>query len=157
MDSKSPAEEDHYSVPFSSLHGDERFCARLISRDSAPVDLSPRVYHRARGQVPFDWETRPGTPKRPTGSEAIPPLRPPPMLQSAQLARRSCIAEATSTPLRFRIWNAVTSLGSKNQRQKEARKCISSRGNSSTRVASNGCFMRPLKLAVFGGVKRWDS
>ncbi|XP_038975201.1 uncharacterized protein LOC120106293 [Phoenix dactylifera] len=156
MDSRSPAEEDSSAVPFSPLHGDERFYARLTSRDSAPIGLSSGVYRRACGRVPFDWETRPGTPKRPTEGEAIPPLSPPPMLQGAQLARRSCRAEATSTPLRFRIWNAVTSHGSKNRRQKKARECMSSRGYWSTTMASNSCFMKPWKLAIFGRVKRWD-
>lgn len=93
MDSKSLAEGDHHSMPFSSLHGDERFCARLFSRDSGPVICLLEIItgHAARFlSTGKHGRVRPRG--QPAEGQATPPLRPPPMLHGAQLARRSCHA-----------------------------------------------------------------
>lgn len=44
------------------------------------ANTSSRVYYgnMAASEVPFVWESRPGTPKNPISSSALPPLTPPP-------------------------------------------------------------------------------
>ncbi|XP_042380447.1 uncharacterized protein LOC121972897 [Zingiber officinale] len=55
---------------------------------------SSRVYYRACGRVPFDWEIEPGQPKSPAVEETAPvlaltqPLSPPPAVWGPEVAKR---------------------------------------------------------------------
>lgn len=113
----------------SSLCGDDRFLARLLSRDSVlpSSSSSSRSYYRECGQVPFAWESSPGKPKCPPASEgSVPPLSPPPAAQ-------------------------VTSCSVHDQHEAaRARKAVELR-----RVeGSYGCLVKPFK-PLFASVKRW--
>ncbi|KAG6509557.1 uncharacterized protein LOC121974472 [Zingiber officinale] len=59
---------------------DDKFCARLLSKETSLANSSFRVYYgvAAAGSVPFRWESRPGTPKHTTSAAVLPPLTPPP-------------------------------------------------------------------------------
>jgi hypothetical protein len=62
--------------------------ARLQATGSDELGQSCRVYCRATGRVPFEWEDEPGKPKGSAGMDVIPPLCPSPAMQSARLAGR---------------------------------------------------------------------
>ncbi|CAK9137958.1 unnamed protein product [Ilex paraguariensis] len=70
----------------SVLHGDGFHFNRILSRES-PVGQSSRIYYRSAEGVPFKWERRPGTPKNLPEGRLIPPLSPPPAMQSLGLPR----------------------------------------------------------------------
>ncbi|CAN6463273.1 unnamed protein product [Victoria cruziana] len=68
---------------------DDKFFNRLLSKEASNANTSCRVYYGvAAGEVPFQWETRPGTPKRPAPTDHIPPLTPPPSFLSAPLRKQ---------------------------------------------------------------------
>ncbi|EPS73964.1 hypothetical protein M569_00802 [Genlisea aurea] len=71
---------------FRIRHDDHRFLGRLFSKDKSTSSF--RIYSggvvagEADG-IPFDWETRPGTPKHPSAVDAsVRPLTPPPAFYS---------------------------------------------------------------------------
>ncbi|KAF3790334.1 hypothetical protein EJ110_NYTH09260 [Nymphaea thermarum] len=68
---------------------DDKFFNRLLSKETSNANTSCRVYYGvAAGEVPFQWETRPGTPKRPAPTDHIPPLTPPPSFLSPRPQRK---------------------------------------------------------------------
>lgn len=130
------------------MQDSEVFCDRLSSGDSArSVGRSSRVYYRACGQVPFEWEIEPGQPKKPAESVPLPPLSPPPAMQSARLARWSRL-DQPSAPAKTRR--------SKRRWRAGGSKCIWSNAHPTSATPSPGCFLGPLKLTVSGPTKRWD-
>ncbi|KAG8372374.1 hypothetical protein BUALT_Bualt12G0059600 [Buddleja alternifolia] len=62
------------------------FCSisRVLARE-ASLGQSSRIFYRASEGVPFRWEMQPGTPKHPQQEDVIPPLSPPPLMQSLGL------------------------------------------------------------------------
>ncbi|KAL4182173.1 hypothetical protein AMTRI_Chr12g274590 [Amborella trichopoda] len=73
---------------------DPFFSSKVLKREPSKA-FSSRVYYRAPGTVPFNWETHPGKPKISLENDIawpeddiLPPLSPPPKLQS--LERRTC-------------------------------------------------------------------
>ncbi|URE43865.1 hypothetical protein MUK42_14001 [Musa troglodytarum] len=58
---------------------DDKLCSRLLFKERSVAGPSFRVYYGvASGAVPFQWESRPGTPKHISSTAALPPLTPPP-------------------------------------------------------------------------------
>ncbi|KAK8998950.1 hypothetical protein V6N11_070129 [Hibiscus sabdariffa] len=61
-----------------------KFFTRLMSEETSMANSSSMVYYGgASVAVPFDWESRPGTPKHPSSVTALPPLTPPPSYHSS--------------------------------------------------------------------------
>ncbi|RWW52668.1 hypothetical protein BHE74_00040896 [Ensete ventricosum] len=130
------------------MQGSEVFCHRPSSGDSTrSVGRSSMVYYRACGQVPFEWEIEPGQPKNPAESVPLPPLSPPPAMQSARLAPWSRLDHPTPSAKTMR---------SKRQRRAAESKCVWSNGHPTSATPSPGCFLGGLKLPASGSVKRWD-
>lgn len=68
--------------------GDEFNFNRILARETS-IGQSSRVYYRSPVEgVPFKWEKLPGTPKNQPEEEVIPPLSPPPQVQSKGLPSR---------------------------------------------------------------------
>ncbi|VAH01629.1 unnamed protein product [Triticum turgidum subsp. durum] len=70
-----------------------------------------RVYYSlGAGTVPFVWETKPGTPKRPIDhvagtDDALPPITPPPLYQSKTMRRCPSTRKSSSCwPPRMTSW-----------------------------------------------------
>ncbi|KAL2502144.1 uncharacterized protein Fot_35992 [Forsythia ovata] len=57
---------------------------RILARESS-VGQSSRIFYRHAEGVPFKWEMQPGTAKNPPEEDVIPPLSPPPSIQSSGL------------------------------------------------------------------------
>ncbi|XP_010264463.1 PREDICTED: putative protein TPRXL [Nelumbo nucifera] len=75
MPSSSP------DLPQKSLQikQDNKFFTRLLSKENSMTNSSFRVYYGgAKGEVPFMWESQPGTPKHTFSDTSLPPLTPPP-------------------------------------------------------------------------------
>lgn len=68
--------------------GDNGFqFSQILSRESS-VGQSSRIYYYRRAEgVPFQWEKQPGTPKNPPNEDVVPPLSPPPSIQSLGLPK----------------------------------------------------------------------
>lgn len=69
------------------------------------ANTSCRVYYGvAAGEVPFVWESRPGTPKNPISTTTLPPLTPPPSyLFSTNQSHKKKKHRKYSNPLMFVI------------------------------------------------------
>ncbi|EMS66887.1 hypothetical protein TRIUR3_22703 [Triticum urartu] len=86
--------------------------AQGSSRGSvAAAGASFRVYYSlGAGTVPFVWETKPGTPKRPIDhvagtDDALPPITPPPLYQSKTMRRCTSTRRSSSCwPPRMTSW-----------------------------------------------------
>lgn len=109
--------------PVSVLEGDEKFLQKILSRDSSVGRHSHvSLHYRSAGEVPFGWETMPGTPRNPscTGENIratneeeyidIRAVRPPPIEESAALpkprvlSKKGDLALAQSCFWRKNIW-----------------------------------------------------
>ncbi|KAK9275029.1 hypothetical protein L1049_022287 [Liquidambar formosana] len=110
----------------SVLQGDESFHNRIISRE-ASAGFSSRIYYRSAEGVPFQWETKPGKPKKPPKDDVLPPLSPPPAVQSLGLPK-PCVIEETKglTQLRFSFWKK----SKKTQQSKKVQAVVLSRRES---------------------------
>ncbi|KAA8535598.1 hypothetical protein F0562_030601 [Nyssa sinensis] len=97
--------------PVSVLEGDGFYFDRILSRKSSPGHSSRIDYGRAEG-VPFEWEKQPGTPKNPPEEEVIPPISPPPAVQSLALPKPSVNQPKGSTKSRTQFQLATLKKGS---------------------------------------------
>lgn len=62
---------------------DDKFFSRVLSKESSMANPSFKVYYGGLpGNVPFMWESQPGTPKHKFSEETLPPLTPPPSYYS---------------------------------------------------------------------------
>ncbi|XP_010265443.1 PREDICTED: uncharacterized protein LOC104603170 [Nelumbo nucifera] len=100
-DMEKPTEKSCHTL--SLLQGDEQFFNRIISRD-ASNGFSSRIYFRSGEGIPFKWEVQPGKAKSQPETESIPPLSPPPAIQSAGLGR-PCIDPVE--PAKGLLWSKV--------------------------------------------------
>jgi Protein of unknown function (DUF688) len=68
----------------SPLHikKENKFFARLLSKEISLSTPSFRIYGAAPTSVPFVWESQPGTPKVADSASSIPPITPPPSYQA---------------------------------------------------------------------------
>lgn len=110
--------------PVSVLEGDEKFLQKILSRDFSMGRYSHvSQNYRSAGEVPFQWETMPGTPRNPssTGENIratlieeeeidIGAVRPPPAEESVGLpkprvlSRKGDIALSQSCFWRKNVW-----------------------------------------------------
>ncbi|XAR51169.1 hypothetical protein NMG60_11005724 [Bertholletia excelsa] len=79
-------QEDDAQKRVSAIQGEGFYFDRLLLRESS-FGNSSRKYYRSPEGVPFQWEMTPGTPLHPPENDAIPPLHPPPAVQSMALPR----------------------------------------------------------------------
>ncbi|KAK1317848.1 hypothetical protein QJS10_CPA05g01806 [Acorus calamus] len=77
--------------------------ARLSGRDSPVTSRSQRT----KGGVAFEWEVKPGTPKNLPEAKLLPPLSPPPALQSAQLGWFRHRVKDDSAGLKVWLWRWI--------------------------------------------------
>ncbi|KAJ0031384.1 hypothetical protein Pint_14115 [Pistacia integerrima] len=90
------SEKNKEIKPISVLQGDENFLNKILSRNSS-IGNSFAVslyYPKTIGEVPFKWETMPGTPRNPNTNEEIisessEPVKPPPAIESSGLPEPS--------------------------------------------------------------------
>ncbi|KAL6138976.1 hypothetical protein ACLB2K_064254 [Fragaria x ananassa] len=72
----------NHQLPQKSLpmkQEDAKFFSRVLSKESSMANQSFRVYYGGLpANVPFMWESQPGTPKHKFSEETLPPLTPPP-------------------------------------------------------------------------------
>jgi Protein of unknown function (DUF688) len=68
----------------SPLHikTENKFFARLLSKEISLSTPSFRIYGAAPTSVPFIWESQPGTPKIADSALSLPPITPPPSYQT---------------------------------------------------------------------------
>ncbi|KDP21679.1 hypothetical protein JCGZ_03350 [Jatropha curcas] len=67
---------------------DDKFFTRIMSKEISIANSSSRVYYRdVSSAIPFDWESRPGTPKHTFSDTSIPPLTPPPSYYSTSKSK----------------------------------------------------------------------
>ncbi|KAJ3684184.1 hypothetical protein LUZ61_013348 [Rhynchospora tenuis] len=68
----------------SPLHikKENKFFARLLSKEISLSTPSFRIYGAAPTSVPFVWESQPGTPKIADSASLIPPITPPPSFRA---------------------------------------------------------------------------
>lgn len=85
----SISRDDFRQKSFKIKPDDDRFFSKLLSRDSSKSSF--RVYYGdVSSAVPFNWETRPGTPKHNFAENSqIPPLTPPPSYYTSSLDKSS--------------------------------------------------------------------
>lgn len=85
----STSRDDFHQKSFKIKPDDDRFFSKLLSRDSSKSSF--RVYYGdVSSAVPFNWETRPGTPKHNFADNSqIPPLTPPPSYYTSSLDKSS--------------------------------------------------------------------
>ncbi|OMO70318.1 hypothetical protein COLO4_28647 [Corchorus olitorius] len=66
----------------SALQVDELFLRKILTRKSSIENSAAVPYRRSVGEVPFRWESQPGTPRHhqlvARNDEIVPPIRPPP-------------------------------------------------------------------------------
>ncbi|XP_050383559.1 uncharacterized protein LOC126800274 [Argentina anserina] len=71
-----------HQLPQKSLamkQEDDKFFSRVLSKESSMANPSFKVYYGGLpANVPFMWESQPGTPKHKFSEETLPPLTPPP-------------------------------------------------------------------------------
>ncbi|PRQ42747.1 hypothetical protein RchiOBHm_Chr3g0460991 [Rosa chinensis] len=76
----------NHQLPQKSLpmkQEDNKFFSRVLSRESSMANPSFKVYYGGLpANVPFMWESQPGTPKDKFSEETLPPLTPPPSYYS---------------------------------------------------------------------------
>ncbi|KAF3327388.1 hypothetical protein FCM35_KLT07506 [Carex littledalei] len=74
----------------SPLHikKENKFFARLLSKEISLSTPSFRIYGVAPTSVPFVWESEPGTPKVADSATSIPPITPPPSYQAGHSKAR---------------------------------------------------------------------
>ncbi|WRX24784.1 hypothetical protein QQP08_017271 [Theobroma cacao] len=66
---------------FSALQVNELFLRKILTGNNSSMDQSVTIpYRRSVGTVPFQWESRPGTPRHHLvpRKEIVPPVTPPP-------------------------------------------------------------------------------
>ncbi|RRT62752.1 hypothetical protein B296_00043226 [Ensete ventricosum] len=84
-----PISSDLRTGSHQSKH-DDKLCCRLLFKERSVANPSFRVYYGvASGAVPFQWESRPGTPKHISSTDALPPLTPPPSYFYTPRSKRS--------------------------------------------------------------------
>ncbi|MQL92136.1 hypothetical protein Taro_024751 [Colocasia esculenta] len=78
---------DHLARSSLRIAHDGEFYRRLISREASSAAVpSFRAFDGSSCGVPFEWESRPGTPKHSScQAAALPPLTPPPSYQSSPM------------------------------------------------------------------------
>ncbi|XP_071909036.1 uncharacterized protein [Coffea arabica] len=97
----SKIRNDQQKKPSSVLQSDGVYFNRILSRESS-VGQSSRIYYRRPEGVPFRWEMQPGTPKNLPEDEELPPLSPPPLVQSLGLPK-PCV-DQPKHPDHSKIW-----------------------------------------------------
>lgn len=79
---------------------DDKF-SRVLSKESSMANPSFKVYYGGLpGNVPFMWESQPGTPKHKFSEETLPPLNPPPSYYSKNLTKKPFKKHTRSNLLR---------------------------------------------------------
>ncbi|XP_022743817.1 uncharacterized protein LOC111294678 [Durio zibethinus] len=81
MDNENSQVEEIRTV--SALQVNELFLRKILARNNSFMDNSVDVpYQRSVGEIPFEWESQPGTPRHhhliPRKEIIVPPIRPPP-------------------------------------------------------------------------------
>ncbi|XVE90232.1 hypothetical protein DITRI_Ditri20bG0062500 [Diplodiscus trichospermus] len=84
MDNENSNVEEETTV--SALQVDELFLHKILARNNSSMDNSVSIpYRPSVGEVPFRWESQPGTPRHhliPTKETVVPRVSPPPAASS---------------------------------------------------------------------------
>ncbi|XWS58575.1 hypothetical protein CRYUN_Cryun08bG0046000 [Craigia yunnanensis] len=83
MDNESSNVGERTVISF--LHVNEGFLHKILTRNNSSLDNSVAIpYRRSVGEVPFQWESQPGTPRHHLvpRKEIVPPVMPPPPASS---------------------------------------------------------------------------
>ncbi|CAA3018971.1 Hypothetical predicted protein [Olea europaea subsp. europaea] len=126
METKNRVEQNQISV---LLEG-EGF-NRILARESS-VGQSSRMFYRHAEGVPFKWEMQPGTAKNPPEKDVIPPLSPPPLIQSLGLPLPQVDEPEEAGSKHSRIWHNW-----KKMLKKSSQNNSSSFGDSDEEFAAN--------------------
>lgn len=118
----------------SVLQGDEKFLKKILSRNSSVGRVSK--HYQKIGEVPFQWETIPGTPRNNLSSGKtvtefdrgdqeeeinVRPVRPPPVVESSSMPKPIILSKKgksslhTSSFWRKKIWNRSKKIHQENK------------------------------------------
>ncbi|XVF70004.1 hypothetical protein PTKIN_Ptkin11bG0126800 [Pterospermum kingtungense] len=90
--------------PNSLFEVDQSFMKKILARNSF-VGESTRMFHTQNvASVPFVWEIQPGTPKHPQIDHIMPPITPPPAMQSQILEKPSVTSTTAPTTMSCLFW-----------------------------------------------------
>lgn len=126
---------------------DDKFFSRVLSKESSMANPSFKVYYGGLpGNVPFMWESQPGTPKHKFSEETLPPLTPPPSYYSRNPTKKPFKKHSRSNLLHTLFLKI--SLNKKNHLPQSPSSTSSSssslfsKSDSSMRVPMNSCGSR---------------
>lgn len=144
---------DHKSVsPFKvSLFEKDEFFKKFITKESS-VGFSYRMYYRDAEGIPFQWEMLPGKPKNARVDELIPPLSPPPAVQSLGLPRPN-IAQIQSLTRRNKSWF----FWKKRKKHQQCKRLESSNYEHGKFTTSDGDFKESPRLSYSSSVSQSSS
>lgn len=101
----TPAQSQDPSRSPLHIKKENKFFARLLSKEISLSTPSFRIYGATRSSVPFVWESEPGMPKVADSHASVPPITPPPSYQFS----RNKAKLGKDEKKRRSIFNSVTS------------------------------------------------
>ncbi|KAM5560625.1 hypothetical protein ABKV19_021672 [Rosa sericea] len=151
----------NHQLPQKSLpmkQEDDKFFSRVLSKESAMANPSFKVYYGGQpANVPFMWESQPGTPKHKFSEETLPPLTPPPSYYSNNPNKKPFKKHSRSNLLRVLFLKISVKKNHLPQSPSSTSPSLSSlfsKSDLSMRVPMNTCgsrFSSPSSSFDFGG------